>query len=249
MVNTQAVRWLKESKNRYALRRFLTPDNWFKVKNAPVPSCQLTFKELVFVSAHINPDGEIQPEAFSLPLLPTPTINVPERTSSPPTLARLPHTTPSPERPHSQTIKTTECTTALPRTEGMTSQSFLQLESTVFAPSSLTKAAPHCHDAVLDTERSTRTTSLPSSVAKVILSNLALANPQLSTTDDLSLATMIVNWLKCTACTRLSQPWYQDILSTITLDLVGSVSVLRHYFYGDLALCNGHLYLLANAVQ
>lgn len=67
--------------------------------------------------------------------------------------------------------------------------------------------------------------------------------------DNLSLATMVVSWLKCISCTGLSEPWYQDVLLIITLDLVGGVFVLRHYFYSDLALCNGHLYRLANAVQ
>ena len=177
MVNTQAFCRLKESKNRYALRRFLTPDDWLKVKDIPVPSRQLTSEELAFVSDHIKPNGEIQPGAPILPLLPTLTINASERTSPPPAPARLPHTTPSPGRPHSQTIETPERTTALSRTEGMMSQSSPQLESTVSAPLSLRKAAPDCHDAVLDTERSTRTTPSPSSVTKVILSNLALLDP------------------------------------------------------------------------
>lgn len=60
---------------------------------------------------------------------------------------------------------------------------------------------------------------------------------------------MIISWLKCTSYVGLSQPWCQNVLLTITLDLVGNVSVLRHYFYDDLALCNSYLYLLTNAVQ
>lgn len=184
-----------------------------------------------------------------LPLLPTPTIDTPEHTSPLPAPAWLFGTTPFPGRPPSQTIETPECTTALPRTESMTSYSFLQLKSIFSALFFLTEAAPDSHDAMLNTKRSTRTTLLCLLVVKVILSNLALFDLQSSKTNNLSLATMVISWLKCTLCTVLSQPWYQNILPTITLDLVGSVSVLGYYFHGNLALCNSYLYLLANAIQ
>lgn len=119
IVNIQAVRQLKKCKNRYALRQFLTPDNWLKVKDTLVPSCQLTLKKLVFVGVHINLDGKIQPEAPILPLLPTQTIDTPECISPPSAPAQLFYTTVSSGRPYFQTIETPKHTTALLRTESM----------------------------------------------------------------------------------------------------------------------------------
>lgn len=139
--------------------------------------------------------------------------------------------------------------TVFSQTEGMTSQSFSQLESTVFAPSSLTKAASNSHAAMLDMEQSIRMTFSLLLVAKVILSNLALSNSQISTIDDLSLATIVIIQLKCISCTGPNQLWYQDVLSRLTLNLIDDVYVLGYYFYSNLALYNGHLYLLANAIQ
>lgn len=123
-----------------------------KVKDAPVPSCQLILEELASVGIYINFNSKIQPKAPILPLLPTPIIDAPEYTSFPPVPARLFHLTPSPRRPHSQIMETLKRTTALSIMESMTFKSCSQLKFTVFTFFSLTKAAPDSHDAVLDTK-------------------------------------------------------------------------------------------------
>lgn len=84
-----------------------------------------------------------------------------------------------------------KCIIVFPRIEDMMSQSSSQLESIFFVSSSLTKAAPDSYDAVLNTKQSTRTTSLPLLVAKVILSNLAFSDLQLSKINNLSLARLV----------------------------------------------------------
>lgn len=38
-------------------------------------------------------------------------------------------------------------------------------------------------------------------------------------------------------------------MSNIKLDLVGCISILEHFYYGDLTLCHRHLCLLTNALQ
>ena len=83
LVNTQAVRRLSECKNRYALRRYITPDDWLQVKHLPVPTRQLTLEELADVRVHINQDGEICSGAPFLPTL-SPSSNPPPPSTSPP---------------------------------------------------------------------------------------------------------------------------------------------------------------------
>lgn len=136
--------------------------------------------------------------------LPIPTIDAPEHTSTLPVPTLLFYSTPSPKRPPSWTIKTLKRTTAFPRRKDMTSQPSFQLESTVSVPFSLTKALPDYHDTVFDTEEFTHTTLLLLLVVKVILSNLALCDPQPLTIDDLSLATIVAGGMKCTLYIRLS---------------------------------------------
>lgn len=60
-------------------------------------------------------------------------------------------------------------------------------------------------------------------------------------------ATILASWLTSISCTRLSQPWCQDVLSEITLDLFGGLSVLDHFYYRKLVIFDHHLYLLNNA--
>lgn len=56
-------------------------------------------------------------------------------------------------------------------------------------------------------------------------------------------------WLKYSLYLRLSKPWCQDVLSDVTLDLVGCISVLSHFYYGNLTFCHRHICLLTNALQ
>lgn len=68
LVNTQAVRRFVEAKNRYAQRRFITPDDWFQVQDLPVPSRQFELAEQAVARVNINQFEEISASAPILPI-------------------------------------------------------------------------------------------------------------------------------------------------------------------------------------
>lgn len=226
MVNTQAMHCLKRGKNQYTLRQFLTFDNQLQTKNALVSNCQLTLEKLVSISIYIKFDDKIQTRASILSLLPTLIIDALKRTLPPPALILLFYITLFSGRTYSQIIKIPERTIALLRTESIMFQFSSQLESTVSLPSFLLKTVQDFYNVVFNTNRSTRTTFLLLLIAEVILSNLALLNLQPLTTDKLFLTTIITSWMKCISCTELSQLQCQNVLFTITFNLIGGMSIL-----------------------
>lgn len=56
-------------------------------------------------------------------------------------------------------------------------------------------------------------------------------------------ATISASFLKYTLCKNFSKLRCQDIFSYISLDLVGVMSILGHFYYKNLALCDCYLYL------
>ncbi len=224
IVHAQVVCRLTEYKNWYALRRYITLDDWLQAKNLPVSSRELIVEELAEASVHINPEGELSSEVLILPLLPSP--------SPPPSALLLPIPPllppPSPAPP-----PTAPPSPALPSPNRLTPSPVLP-NSNCQAPSTPSKPS------------STLPTPKPSALPLVPPNSNCLA---LSTPPKSSSTTNVDDWLKYLSCLGLGKLWCQDILSDVTLDLVGCVSVLGHFYYEDQTFCHRHLCLLTNTLQ